>query len=98
MKNSNILYRIIFPISLILIQSCSLKYDTTVYDESNIPEFIFEEAKYTRYKNYQKEMIMDSSKLEQYHSGSIMYGKDVNSKPLIKLEKQKQQENAAYSV
>ncbi|MBP3561379.1 MAG: LPS export ABC transporter periplasmic protein LptC [Treponema sp.] len=87
MKNLNTIYRIFFPISLILISSCSLKYDTTVYDESNIPEFIFEDAKYTRYKNYSTEMIMDATKLEQYHSGSIMYGKDVEFQTFDKTGK-----------
>ena len=87
MKKTNTLYRIIFPILLILLSSCSLKYDTTVYDESNIPEFIFEDAKYTRYKDYSTEMIMDATKLEQYHSGSIMYVKDVEFKTFDKTGK-----------
>ena len=52
-----------------------------------IPEFIFEDAKYTRYKDYSTEMIMDATKLEQYHSGSIMYGKDVEFKTFDKTGK-----------
>ena len=54
----------------------------TVYDESNIPEFIFEEATYTRYENNSAKMIMTAEKLEQYRSGSIMYGKNIEFKTL----------------
>ena len=82
MKKVKVLHRFFLLLTLVILSSCSLKYGMTVYDESNIPEFIFEEATYTRYENNSAKMIMTAEKLEQYRSGSIMYGKNIEFKTL----------------
>ena len=62
---------------LLFFTACSLKYGVNYQDESNVPEFVFTDAKYTRYEDKKKSMSLSASRLEQYSDGSSMYAKDV---------------------
>lgn len=57
---------------------CSLKYGVTYQDETNVPEFIFTDASFTRYEDSKKTMSLEAGRLEQYSDGKTMYAKDVN--------------------
>lgn len=63
--------------SLWLLSSCSLKYGNDVFDESVIPEFIFDNSEFSRYEENVKTMSLKAAKLEQYKTGKSMYGQQV---------------------
>lgn len=76
------LKKIYFLFPIIILSGCSLKYGMTVYDESSIPEFSFDNAKFTRYENNKISMQLDAERLEQYNSGRSMYAKNVSFKTI----------------
>ena len=57
---------------------CSLKYDQTVTDDEEFPEFIFSNATFRRYENNKSSMVLNAGRLEQYKDGKSMYGKDIS--------------------
>ena len=64
--------------SSILFFSCSLKYGSTVSVEDVVPEFSFEDAKYTRVEDGKISFYLEAGKLEQYKNSSATYAKDVD--------------------
>lgn len=71
-------------IPVVLLFGCSLKYGTTYQDESNVPEFIFTDATFTKYEDDAKKLNLSASVLEQYSEGNSMYAKDVSFQLLKK--------------
>lgn len=67
-------------IPAVLFTSCSLKYGTTYQDESNVPEFVFTDAIFSRYEDNSATMQLKATRLEQYADGKSMYAKDVEFK------------------
>lgn len=63
---------------LSLFTGCSLKYDESTPDESDLPEFIFTNASFRRYENRKSSMVLNAGRLEQYKDGKTMYGKDIH--------------------
>lgn len=64
--------------TIILISSCSLKYDESVNAEDKVPEFVFEETKMVRYENNAPNLEISAGKLEQYKNSKETYGKDIS--------------------
>ena len=62
----------------LLFASCSLKYGMQTYDDSNIPEFTFKDATFSRYKSGQIQMELNAKKMEQYKDGKSTYAKDLS--------------------
>lgn len=71
-------------IPVVLLFGCSLKYGTTYQDESNVPEFIFTDATFTKYEDDAKKLNLSASVIEQYSEGNSMYAKDVSFQLLKK--------------
>ena len=78
--------KVFFPLIpiLLFISGCSLKYGVNYQDESNVPEFIFQDAEYKRYEDNKLTMSLEAGRLEQYSDGKSMYAKDVSFKVLDK--------------
>lgn len=76
-----------FLIPVFLFSSCSLKYGQNYQDESNVPEFIFQDATYSRYEDNAKTLSLSASRLEQYSDGKSMYAKDVDFQVIDKTGK-----------
>lgn len=74
-------------IPAVLFSSCSLKYSQNYQDESNVPEFIFTDATFSRYEDNAKTLSLSASRLEQYSDGKSMYAKDVDFKVIDKAGK-----------
>lgn len=70
--------------SLFIFLSCSLKYSQSYQDESNVPEFIFTDAVYTKYEDDAKKLSLSAGVLEQYKEGNSMYARDVSFQLLKK--------------
>ena len=72
--------------SLFMFLGCSLKYSQSYQDESNVPEFIFTDAVYTKYEDDAKKLSLSLSAgvLEQYKEGNSMYARDVSFQLLKK--------------
>ena len=64
--------------TIILVTSCSLKYDESVNAEDKVPEFVFEETKMTRYENLKASLEVQAATLEQYKNSNETYGKDIS--------------------
>ena len=64
--------------TIILISSCSLKYNESVNAEDKVPEFVFEETKMVRYENNTPNLEISAGKLEQYKNSNETYGKDIS--------------------
>ena len=64
--------------TIILISSCSLKYNESVNAEDKVPEFVFEETKMVRYENNAPNLEISAGKLEQYKNSNETYGKDIS--------------------
>lgn len=69
--------RILFLILSFSLFSCSLKYNEDISDESNLPEFIFEDSVFTRYEDNVKTINLNADRLEQYKIGNSMYAENV---------------------
>ena len=70
--------------SLFIFLGCSLKYSQSYQDESNVPEFIFTDAVYTKYEDDAKKLSLSAGVLEQYKEGNSMYARDVSFQLLKK--------------
>ena len=70
--------------SLFMFLGCSLKYSQSYQDESNVPEFIFTDAVYTKYEDDAKKLSLSAGVLEQYKEGNSMYARDVSFQLLKK--------------
>ena len=70
--------------SLFIFLGCSLKYSQSYQDESNVPEFIFTNAVYTKYEDDAKKLSLSAGVLEQYKEGNSMYARDVSFQLLKK--------------
>lgn len=70
--------------SLFIFLGCSLKYIQSYQDESNVPEFIFTDAVYTKYEDDAKKLSLSAGVLEQYKEGNSMYARDVSFQLLKK--------------
>lgn len=70
--------------SLFIFLGCSLKYSQSYQDESNVPEFIFTDAVYTKYEDDAKKLSLSAGVLEQYKEGNSMYAQDVSFQLLKK--------------
>lgn len=70
--------------SLFIFLGCSLKYSQSYQDESNVPEFIFTDAVYTKYEDDAKKLSLSAGVLEQYKEGNSMYALDVSFQLLKK--------------
>lgn len=70
--------------SLFIFLGCSLKYSQSYQDESNVPEFIFTDAVYTKYEDDAKKLSLSACVLEQYKEGNSMYARDVSFQLLKK--------------
>lgn len=70
--------RLILVILQVLFFSCSLKYGSTVSVEDVVPEFSFEDAKYTRVEDGKVSFYLEAGKLEQYKNSSATYAQDVD--------------------
>ena len=70
--------------SLFIFLGCSLKYSQSYQDESNVPEFIFTDAVYTKYEDDAKKLSLSAGVLEQYKEGNSMYARDVSFQILKK--------------
>ena len=70
--------------SLFIFLGCSLKYSQSYQDESNVPEFIFTDAVYTKYEDDAKKLTLSAGVLEQYKEGNSMYARDVSFQLLKK--------------
>ena len=70
--------------SLFIFLGCSLKYSQSYQDESNVPEFIFTDAVYTKYEDHAKKLSLSAGVLEQYKEGNSMYARDVSFQLLKK--------------
>lgn len=70
--------------SLFIFLGCSLKYSQSYQDESNVPEFIFADAVYTKYEDDAKKLSLSAGVLEQYKEGNSMYARDVSFQLLKK--------------
>jgi Protein of unknown function (DUF1239). len=65
-------------LSGLLAGGCSLRYTENVTNsEDTVPEFVFEDAEFTRYENSRSTMSMHAEKLEQYKGGSRTYADNV---------------------
>lgn len=73
--------------SLFIFLGCSLKYSQSYQDESNVPEFIFTDAVYTKYEDDAKKLSLSAGVLEQYKEGNSMYARDVSFQLLKKTGK-----------
>lgn len=74
----------IFLSSLFIFSGCSLKYNQSYQDESNVPEFVFTDAVYTKYEDDAKKLSLSAGVLEQYKEGNSMYARDVSFQLLKK--------------
>lgn len=74
----------IFLSSLFIFSGCSLKYNQSYQDESNVPEFVFTDAVYTKYEDDAKKISLSAGVLEQYKEGNSMYARDVSFQLLKK--------------
>lgn len=70
--------------SLFIFLGCSLKYSQSYQDESNVPEFIFTDAVYTKYEDDAKKLSLSAGVLEQYKEGNSMYAREVSFQLLKK--------------
>lgn len=70
--------------SLFIFLGCSLKYSQSYQDESNVPEFIFTDAVYTKYEDDEKKLSLSAGVLEQYKEGNSMYARNVSFQLLKK--------------
>ena len=70
--------------SLFIFLGCSLKYSQSYQDASNVPEFIFTDAVYTKYEDDAKKLSLSAGVLEQYKEGNSMYARDVSFQLLKK--------------
>ena len=71
----------------LLFLSCSLKYETTISVEKQIPEMIAENASFYRTEDGKKKFELKAEKLEQYKSGNLSYAKDISFKSFDNDEK-----------
>ena len=62
----------------VFLNSCSLKYETASNAESTLPEFTFNDVRFTRYENSNMKMEIEAEQLEQYKNADSSYGKDVS--------------------
>lgn len=69
---------LIFSLGFIFCPSCSLQYNQTVYAEEYIPEFIFRDAEFTRYENYDRSIRLKAEKLEQYKTTLEAYAEQAS--------------------
>lgn len=60
----------------ICFMSCSLEYYKSQNSEDSIPEFIFNEAKFSRYEAGKSKIRLRAEKIEQYKSDSAAYAKN----------------------
>lgn len=56
--------------------SCSLEYYKSQNSEDSIPEFVFNEAKFSRYEAGKSKLRLHAEKIEQYKSDSAAYAKN----------------------
>ena len=63
--------------SVLLLSSCSLKYDENVHAEDKIPELVFQETKMTRYESNAVSLEMTADAIEQYKDSPETYAKKV---------------------
>ncbi len=71
--------KIIFVfVTLVILSSCSLKYNDTVEVESRVPEFVFEGTTMTRYEDKNVTLQINAEVLEQYKGSSESYAKNVS--------------------
>lgn len=63
-----------------LLISCSLNYGEQVKAEGVVPEFVFNNARFSRYENKKKTMELDAESLEQYKSDSASFAKNATFK------------------
>lgn len=66
-----------FSLVLFLFTSCSLDYSTHTEDESNAPEFIFEQVTMMKIEEGKKDSTLTAQKMEQYRNADAVYGKNV---------------------
>lgn len=77
MKRHGIL--VLFSVSsLIILGSCSLKYDQEKNVRDIVPEFAFTDSVMTRYEDDKKKMELKVGNLEQYKDGYSVFAKDVD--------------------
>ena len=70
-------YLFLSVIIILIITSCSLKYDEVVNAEETNPEFVFNHAKLIRYENGDETVRVQADNIEQYKDSSITYGHNV---------------------
>lgn len=67
----------IFSLSLLAF-SCSLKYEEGVNIEDKMPELVFTNAEFNRYKNANLSMQLKSEQVEQYKDNGSTYARNPN--------------------
>lgn len=63
---------------IILLSSCSLKYNETLNVSKTVPELSFENTTMTRYENNKTTLSLKAEVLEQYQDSSETYAKNVS--------------------
>lgn len=63
---------------LLLLSSCSLKYENSLVVEDKTPQFVFSDVKMTRYEDQKRKVNLNAEMIEQYKDSSTSYIKDVN--------------------
>ncbi len=71
---------LLFPLTLILFLSCSLNYGEQVDTQNSVPEFIFKNTSYKKYKDSKLSMEMNASIIEQYKTNSLSYADNAKFK------------------
>lgn len=67
----------LFPLVLtFFLVSCSLEYYKAQNSEDSTPEFIFNDASFSRYENGKSKIKLQAEKIEQYKSDSSTYAKN----------------------
>ena len=75
-KNSTIIFFIMPVLLLTAPVSCSLKYDEVTDTTDSVPEFVFRNARYSRYENSKKSIYLSAGLLEQYKKDSASYARN----------------------
>lgn len=63
---------------IILLNSCSIKYDTTVEVSDVVPEFVFEDTKIIKYEDKKIRTEITAKKLEEYKGSNEAYATEIN--------------------
>ena len=65
-------------VSIFLLISCAIQYDTIVDNSDEVPEFVLANAKISRYEKSKLRVSVNAAMVEQYKQQSLYYAKDVS--------------------